>query len=329
MPAIKKISTIMFLVVLLTACAPQTTTTSGGGEALTRIRLPMGYIPDVQFTPLYVSSELGFFREVGLEVEFDYGFDTDGITLVGGGQLPFALVSGEQVLLARAQDLPVVYVAAWYQDYPIAVVAKRSSGITEIEDLVGKRIGLPVLFGSNYIGLRALLDFVGIPESQVTLSAIGYNQVEVLALDQQDAVVVYTNNEPVQLRAQGYDINMIIVSDYLMLASNGLITNEQTIAENPDLVRRMVSAFVRGINYASTHPEQAYEIGLQYVENLAQADQAIQKEILDVSIGIWEAERLGLSDPKAWENMQQTLLNIGMLQAPLDLTQAYTNEFIP
>jgi NitT/TauT family transport system substrate-binding protein len=65
MPAIKKISTIMFLVVLLTACAPQTTTTPGGGDALTRIRLPMGYIPDVQFTPLYVSSELGFFGRLG------------------------------------------------------------------------------------------------------------------------------------------------------------------------------------------------------------------------------------------------------------------------
>lgn len=323
------VTTILLLVLILVACAPQVEKTPGSGEELTHIRLPMGYIPDVQFTPLYVSAELGFFREVGLEIEFDYGFDTDGITLVGGGQLPFALVSGEQVLLARAQDLPVVYVAAWYQDYPIAVVAKQNSGIEQIEDLAGRRIGLPVLFGSNYIGLRALLDFVGIPESQVTLSAIGYNQVEVLALDQQDAVVVYTNNEPIQLRAQGYEINMIVVSDYLMLASNGLITNEQTITENPDLVRRMISAFVRGINYASTHPEEAYDISLMYVENLAQTDQAIQKEILEVSIGIWETERLGYSDPKAWENMQQTLLNIGILAAPLDLTKAYTNKFIP
>ncbi len=38
---------------------------------------------------------------------------------------------------------------------------------------------------------------------------------------------------------------------------NGLITNEQVLKENPDLVRRMVKAVRQGIDYDIGHPEEA------------------------------------------------------------------------
>src|SRR5690349_8971355 len=90
-------------------------------EALTHIRLPMGYIANIQYAPFYAAIEKAYFKDAGIEIEFDYSFETDGVKLVGAGELPFAVVSGEQVLLARAQDIPVTYVAAWYQQFPISI----------------------------------------------------------------------------------------------------------------------------------------------------------------------------------------------------------------
>ena len=325
---LKRIVLLILLGALLVACS--TEAGSGSGEdALVKVKLPLGYIPNVQFAPLYVAVEKGYFREAGIEIEFDYSFETDAVALVGANELQFAVVSGEQVLLARAQGLPVTYVAAWYQQYPVAVVAKTSEGIVMPADLAGKRIGLPGLYGANYIGLEALLFSAGLSDEDVTLDSIGFNQVEALATDQVQAVSVYAANEPVQLRAQGYDVTEIRVADHVQLASNGLITNEKTIAENPELVRAMVAAFLKGLADTVADPDEAYELSKVHVENLAEADETVQKEVLARSISLWTNGQLGHSDMQAWQNMQDTLLQMGLLENQLDLDKAFSNEFLP
>src|SRR4030066_785099 len=275
---------ILMLVMLSSACAgasktaqPQGTTdvpiqntypapSTTSESPLVHIRLPLGYIPNVQFAPLYVAVEKGYFSQAGIEIEFDYSFETDAVALVGANELQFAGVSGDQVLLARAQGLPVVYVFAWYQDYPVSVVSKTGHATLTPEDLAGKRIGLPGLFGTSYIGLRALLSAGALDESDVTLDSIGYNQVEALVSDQEEAVVVYTTNEPVQLRNLGYQIDEIKVRDYNHLVSNGLITNETTISQVPDLVYRMDQAMISGIADKIVLSDAAFGCCLVYVE---------------------------------------------------------------
>lgn len=173
----KKLFTLVFSsLLIISSCS----TPPAQSDELRTVRLPMGYIPNVQYAPFYVAVEKGYFREAGLEIEFDYSFETDGVALVGANTLQFAVVSGEQVLLARAQGLPVVYVMSWFNDYPVAVVSQLGEDILTPQDLRGKKIGLPGLFGANYIGLRALLNAGGLSEADVTLDSIGFNQVEAL-----------------------------------------------------------------------------------------------------------------------------------------------------
>jgi NitT/TauT family transport system substrate-binding protein len=315
---------LIAIVLVLSACSTEPEPDS--------IRLPMGFIPNVQFAPFYVAVDRGYYREEGLEIEFDYSFETDGVKLVGSGELPFALVSGEQVLLARAQELPVVYVMAWWNDFPIAIVAPTGSGINSPADLAGRQIGLPGPFGASYVGFRALLHTAGLTEADVTLDSIGFNQVEALVAGQEDAVVVYANNEPLQLAARGHPVEVIRVADYVQLASNGVLTNERMLAENPDKVRGFVRATLRGLRDAIEDPESAFEISKKYVEGLAQLspeEQALQREVLDASVAFWETDQPGFSDPQAWENMQSVLLEMGLLTEPQDLGSAYTNEYLP
>jgi NitT/TauT family transport system substrate-binding protein len=289
----------------------------------------MGYIPNVQFAPFYVAVERGYFADEGIEIEFDYSFETDAVTLVGANDLQFAIVSGEQVPLARAQGLPVVYVMAWWQGYPVGVAAPADSGIETPADLAGMRVGIPCLCGASYVGYQALMNAAGVAADSAQLDVIQYTQVAALLAGTEDAVVIYANNEPIQLEDQGMEVNLIRVADYVDLASNGMITNEATIEENPDLVRAMVRASLRGLEDVLDDPDAAFEICKDYVEGLEQADQEAQRRVLEATLEFWRADRPGYSDPAAWENMHEVLLEMGSLEAPIEILSAYSNQFIP
>ncbi|TAK13973.1 MAG: myristoyl transferase [Anaerolineae bacterium] len=312
---------ILLIATTLAGCA--------GSQNPRHIRLPMGYIPNIQYAPFYVAVEKGYFAEAGFEIEFDYSFETDGVALVGADELPFAVVSAEQVLLARSQGIPVVYVATWFQDFPIAAIAGTESGIESPEDLRGQRIGLPGLFGASYIGLRALLNAGGLTEADVVMESIGFNQVEAFASGQIPVVIGYTNNEPIQLAAQGFEVNVLAVSDAISLPANGIITNEVIARENPERVAAFVGAFLRGLADVIENPEEAYDISLAYVEGLETADRAVQMQVLLTSIDLWRTDELGVSDQKAWENLQELLLEMGLMANPIDLKSAFSNEFLP
>ena len=326
--------TIFYLIIILaflfsTFLAGCQTQVGSPAEELQTMRLTLPFIPNVQFAPVYVAIDKGYFKDAGFDVQIEYGNENDAVALVGAGDQVFTVASGEQVLLARSQGLPVTYVLAWYQKFPVGVASLADENIVDLDNLRGKNIGIPGLFGASYIGFRALLTASGLTEDDVTLLSIGFNQVEAIMTGQVQAGVIYLPNEPVVLRDQGYEVNTIGVSDYLELVANGLVTNEMAVEENPEMVQAFVEAFLQGIRDTINDPYAAYEISKNFVENLGDPDQDVQFKVLETSIELYLAPRLGFSDPSGWVNMQEVLLEMGLMEQPLDLELAFTNQFIP
>jgi len=305
----------------------ESTPASAEGEELEHIRLPMGYIPNVQFAPIYVAVERGYFAQAGIELEFDYSFETQGVQLVAAGELPFAVASGDQVILARSQGLPVVYVAEWWQRFPVAIASLAETGIKTPADLAGHTVGVPELFGASYIGWQALLNAAGLSPSQVTLKTIGYSQVPSLAERRVEAAVVYANNEPVLLAQEGMAINLIAVADYADIVANGLIAGEKVIAERPQLVHSFVDAFLRGLSDTLADPEAAFDISTRYVEGLAE-NVDFGKAVLDATLLYWQADQLGYSEAATWERSQQVMYDAGLLEEMTPVDAMFTNDFL-
>ena len=292
-----------------------------------KVALAMGFIPNVQFTPVYVAVDKGYFADENLTIEFDYGMETDLLKLVGTDERQFVIGSGDQVILARNQGLPVVYVLNWYRRFPVAVAALKP--LQRPQDLVGKSVGVPGLYGASYIGWQALLSAAAIQANDVKLVSIGYTQVESMVAGQVDAAVVYAMNEPVQLREQGYQVSVIEVADYIDFVSNGVITNEKTIKEHPELVRSVVRAIVRGLRDTLNDPDAAFAIGRKYVPGIDDASAPLQRAVLQEALSFWRADKLGQSDPTAWKTSVDFVRQIGMIEQELDPSACYTNQFVP
>jgi NitT/TauT family transport system substrate-binding protein len=307
---------------------PAGASTEEPGADLVTVRLPMGYVANVQFAPVYVAVEKGYFAAEGLALEFDYSWETDGVRLVGAGEVSFAITSGDQVLLAREAGVPVVTFVNWWHRFPVAVVALAGSGVEEPADLAGRRVGIPATFGASYIGWRALISSIGLEEGDVQLDVIGYTQLAGLTEELVDAAVVYANNEPVQLQLGGYEFVQFAVADYFPLVSNGLITNEQTLEENPGLVRAFARAFMRGLEDTLADPDAAFEICLAYVEGLAE-NAAAQRVVLEASLPFWGSDVLGRSDLAVWQGTADVMLEAGLLSGAVDVEEAFSNDYLP
>lgn len=306
------------------AAAPAPTPTAGPVP----VKLAMGFIPNVQFTPFYVAYTRGYFADEGIDLTFDYGMETDLLKLLAAGERQFVIGSGDQVALARGNGLPVVYVMNWYRRFPVCVVALAESGIEQPADLVGRTVGTPVLEGASYIGWRAFAQAAGLPADGVTLQVIGYTQAASLTEKRVDAAICYAMNEPVQLREAGHDLSVFYLDEYANLPSNGLITNEQMLQEQPELVQGMVRAFLRGLADTIADPDAAFDITKEMVPEMGGQNEPLQRAVLSECIRFWQGEQLGRSDPASWQTVVELLGELGLLNAEVDPESLYTNRFV-
>ena len=327
---------LVFTLSACTAAAPATVSDTAGADATTAagkdaVKLGVGFVPSVQFAPFYAGLDKGFFADEGIDLELAYGFENDYLKLVGVGELPFMIGSGDQVVLGRAQGLPVRYVANWYTKFPVVVIAKPAAGIDEPADLRGKRIGIPGPFGASYVALRGVLEAGGLTEQDVQLESIGFTQAAALSEGQVDAAVDYAANGPVVLALQGITTTQIALDPYLTVPANGLVTNEKTITENPDLVMRMVRAMQRSIAYTVANPDEAFEISLKSVPEAGGENTAANRAIFDASMPYWTPQpgaQPGATTEAAWEAAAEFMQRIGLVDMLVPAADLFTNEFV-
>ncbi len=245
-------------------------------------RLLLTFIPNVQFAPLYVGIDGGYFADAGFKVSLEHLQEPEVVDLVAVGQANYGIVSGEQVILARARGRDVVYLFEWFQEYPVGLVHDSAADLSDLSNLKGMAVGIPGRFGASYSGLTTLLASAGLTEDDIDLREIGFNAPEVFCLGVIDAAVVYINNEPLQIQNLAEDgecgdvaaVAVVSVASQVDLVSNGLIVSRAYLEANADAASRMVGALTAALRAVINNPARAYLASLAYVEGLP-ADESL------------------------------------------------------
>lgn len=326
------VSFLSLLILLLLSACGASSTTSGGGNATPapgtkNISIGLGYIADIQFAPFYVAQSKGYYKAAGLNVTFNQGIVPNLIGSMVAGKNNFVFAGGDDTLQARDKNVKVVDVATIFQKYPVSLIVPANSSIKTLADMKGHTIGVPGAYGSTYIGLLALLYGAKLSLSDVKVQSIGFTQIAALAGHKVDAVMGYSNNEPLRLKAQGVAVRTFNVSDYQPLVSNGIITTEDTFQKQPQLVRDFVQATLKGVKDVIADPSGAVTLCKPFIPGLTNTSQALT--ILNATIPTWQSDKQpGYNDSATWDSMAKFLVAQKIISSGQDITQAYSNKSV-
>jgi len=305
---------VVSMAMLMVGCGSSSPTPAPSGWApapsngpLQKFTVGLGYIPSVQFAQFYRAKLQGYYADAGLDVTFNNGDDANIVTLVAQGADDIGIADGTSVIPAVGQQIPIVYVATIYAQFPNAVIVPDGSAIGSAADLKGKTIGIPGAYGSSWIMLQALLS-----SAQLTTSDIverdypDYGQGVALQQGQVEAATAFRNNEPVQLGLGGFATRQLTIDNIVPLPGPGLIVGTSTLANKRDQIKAFVAATLRAMTEIIASPDLGLDDTFAAVPDLATtADRATQLAILQATIDMWQSSYtrrngLGAIDAGAW-----------------------------
>ena len=208
----------------------------------------------------------GYFKAAGLDVTVDAGNGSGGaVQRVASGtyDMGFADLAAVMEFHANnpdAQNKPVAVMMV-YNNTPASVMALKKSGITKPADLAGKKLGAPVFdAGRRAFPIFAKANNIG----AVNWTAMDPTLRETMLIRGDiDAITGFTFTSLLNLEARGAKAADIVVLPYpdygVKLYGNVIIASPKLIKENPEAVKKFLSAFAKGAKEVVANPAVAIE----------------------------------------------------------------------
>ena len=278
------------------------------------VTIQLRWFHQFQFAGYYAAIEKGFYTDEGLQVslrEFEPVKDRIAPVLEGKAQYG---VGDPSLLKLRIQGEPVVVLAQIFQHSPAVLIARRESGIFSADDLVGKRVMLPL----DEIGSAAIQAMIrqGVGDlNRITVVPHTYNQEKFINGDV-DAMSGYLSNEPFKLKIKGIGVNTIDPRSYgIDFYGDNLFTTENEVVEHPERVGKMIRASIKGWAYALEHKDEIIDlIRTKYNPDLNRDQLRYEAKVIDQMI-VPDLVPIGEINPKRYDRIAKTFHQLGMSTA--------------
>ncbi|HBK86957.1 MAG TPA: ABC transporter substrate-binding protein [Firmicutes bacterium] len=316
---------VALIMVLATACQ-----NSGQPAELKQVKVVLDWTPNTNHTGLYVAQAKEYFKAQGLDVEILLPGDAGVIQTVASGNAEFGVSYQEELTQARVQDVPAISIAAIIQHNTSGFASPVGKNIKSPKDFAGKTYGgwgSPV----EEAVIQSVMELEGASADEVNFVSIG--DVDFFTAVERDidfawAFYAWTG---IEAELRNVPLNMIYVKDLspkLDYYTPILITSEKLAKEDPELVKAFMAAVSQGYEFAIENPEQAADILVEAVPDLnAELVRASQVWLADKYQE--DAARWGEQKLEVWTGYTEWMLSKNLLEKDVDVTSAFTNEFLP
>ncbi len=322
---------LLTVIVLIAALAGACALPAQQPKDTVKVTLALDWFPWSNHSGLFVAQEKGYFRDEGLEVNIYTPADPSSVLqTVGAGRDDFGISYQTAVLLARAEDVPVVSIAALVQHPLNSIMTLKTSGIEKPGQLKGKKVGYPGTPDNEPL-LDTMLKKEGLTLKDIELVNVGYDLVPALIGKKVDAIIgAYWVHESIDAELQGFPVNIMRmeqwgVPDFYELV---LVASEKTVVERSDVAERFARAVVRGYRDAAADPKAAIDTLVK--ANPGAINEAIERKGIDLLLPMWaEASAgFGTQTQARWDGYAAWLQTSGLLTKPVEARAAYTDRFI-
>ncbi len=305
---------------------------SPADEELIPVTLMLDWVPNTNHTGIFVAEAKGYFEEAGLAVEIIQPGEVYPEAAVASGVTDFGISFQEMVTLARADDVPIVSIAAVLQHNTSGFASAADLNITSPADFEGLLYGS---FGTPFETptLEVLMNCAGSDFSQLEIVNTGFaDPLALIAEDQIDMAWIFFGWQGFQAQQQDIDLNVVMMKDFFDCIPDYytpvVITSQETIANKPEVVKVFMAALSRGYDFAIQNPDEAAELLVAAVPEL---DIKLVKASQDWLSDYYQAEapRWGEQKESVWQDYTDWMVENDILSAPISASDAFTNEFLP
>ena len=258
--------------------------------------------------PLILAKQLGFYKDAGLDCMFITPSNpSDQPKMVAAKKVDFALYSPDKTLKAIEDGLPIRHCGTLIKSPLAALAVLKNSPIQRIEDLKGKTIGRTG--SSKSLNLSTILQHHGLKIDDVKLVQLQYGLAPALATKSVDAVMIFRNVEPLQLKRMGLETRLFPVEMHGMPDHEALIFICQK--DSPKILQPFVQATNRALESIRNNPEGAWNKVKSYNNTLEKP----------LNFDIWKITKDLFPHTIQAKNEDKLLKYIGFLKQNMYLTK--------
>ena len=300
-------------------------TLTASAEPLKRLRLQLDWYPDAERGGYICASVNGYYKEAGLDVELiPASPQVSTLATVLAGRADLCMVSSDQIMMARAQNLPVLSVMATMQHDPQGIMVHAESPVKDFPDLEGHSISVaPGTAWFLYVTKKYRL--TNVRESPLTFS------VATFLSDPNYIQQVFVTSEPYVCEQHHVKVRTLLIMDTGLDPYRAVATTDALIARDPTVVQAFVTASIKGWQRYLADPnatdEEIKRLNPEMTQDLLSFS---RKTLVDghfVSGYPDKGETIGKLDPARLETEYKILRDLSLIPSDYDCSKSYTVQF--